>query len=630
MCGFVCVVAGEGRFEASDLSRSVASLRHRGPDAQRVERFPLSGGRELWFGHARLSIVDLSAAGDQPMHLASGDREGVLVYNGEVFNHRELRTDIARRLPLHSTGDTELLLAGLLLDGPRFLELVNGMFALTLFDKSDSSLLVARDRLGKKPLYVYQAHGVLAFASELKAFHALGLPLTIDEDSFAYFRWLGYVPAERAIYKECRKFPAASWARLDLRSPEAELRHQLFWNPLAAMAQTYVGSYDDGVAELSELLSDATRLRVEADVPVGVFLSGGIDSSLVAACTLRDRVAHAYVVQPNDKSIDESEVALRTAARLGLHATTTRLSPEDYPAQLSTLPWFYDEPLADLSQLAVLANARSARQDVVVVLTGDGGDEVFLGYPWMRYPETFQKIRRSIGAIPGAVKLARSALLTPLGKRAIRWTARLLGRNGDNADVKARFAHTALSDGDPSQAYEFFMVNHLRADLSSHDREVIGSASMLTHARSWYPRYDWAAAESRSIPELLGALEMVTYMRDAILTKVDRGTMAHSVEARCPLLDYRVVELGMRMPVHFKIGRGAQKRILREVCERFVGSDVARLKKQGFAIELPASISKDGTWSAQWNAQVEALWRGQWTQRGDVDSDRTSSALADC
>ncbi|MGZ5969535.1 MAG: asparagine synthetase B family protein, partial [Polyangiales bacterium] len=274
MCGFVCVIAAPGRFDSADLSRSIGALHHRGPDAQAVEKLEVSAEREIWFAHARLAIVDLSDAGRQPMHVAAGDREGAIVFNGEIYNHRSLRPEIASRVALHSTSDTEVLLAGLLLHGPEFLKRANAMFAFALFDRTSRSLLVARDRLGKKPLYVYAAHGVVAFASELKAFHALGLPLTIDRESMAYYRWLGYVPAERSIYRECRKFPAASFAELDLRRPDLRIEPQLFWDPLAAMGERYTGSYDDAIAELSTLLDDATRIRLEADVPVGIFLSG--------------------------------------------------------------------------------------------------------------------------------------------------------------------------------------------------------------------------------------------------------------------------------------------------------------------------------------------------------------------
>ncbi|MDQ3030787.1 MAG: asparagine synthase (glutamine-hydrolyzing) [Myxococcota bacterium] len=620
MCGIFGVIARPGRFGDADVLRATRALDHRGPDGHGVERVFASDSWEVWLGHTRLAILDLSADGHQPMRGFGG----VIVFNGEIYDHRA-RRDALRSdgIALRSSSDTEVLLAGLMRDGPDYVARCNGMLALGAWRESDRTLVLARDRLGKKPLYLYETGDVLAFASELKAFHALGVPLTEDPEAWAHYHWLRHVPGERSIYRECRKLPAASHATVTLPAGGSSLprvRSSLYWDPLRACGERFEGRYDDAIDELLALVDDATALRLDADVPVGVFLSGGIDSSLVAASVAGARTGEisAYIVKAEDPALDESEVATRTAARLGLRACVLDLRRRDYDRQIERIPFAYDEPCAPLSQIPTMAIAEAARRHVKVVLTGDGGDEVFVGYPWLGFPERLFRYRRPLDLVPGAGHLARRALPTRAGRAALRMAARTLGISTADLAGKERLAHELLRATSPAELYDFFQELQPRRTLSPDDARHLGPGGLLARAKRDYPEYSWDAAEARPLPELLAALELVTSMRDEILVKLDRGTMAHSLEARSPLLDYRVVELGLRLPLEHKAHEGVYKRILRDACARRVDRELARRKKSGFGIPPPEDLPPGPSDAARWALAVEGAWRRRWSARETV------------
>lgn len=613
MCGIVGAVVRPGALASVDLERAVATLSHRGPDASGVLRAGGTDHWEVWLGHARLAIVDLSPGGAQPMTHRSPGAAGAITFNGEVYDHAKLREHLAPDVPFASRSDTEVLLAGLLREGPRFLTRANAMLALGLWDERRRRLVLARDRLGKKPLYVYRDEDRLLFASEIKAIAALGAPLDLDSEALALFRWLGYVPDQRAIWRRFTKLPAATFATLDLGGPTLPpLAPETYWDPLAAMGRTRTGSVQDSVEAVLALLDDATRIRLDADVPVGVFLSGGIDSSLVASSVARaaSRPTTAFTVQAADPALDESAVARDTAARLGLAFEALPLPTDAYERQASKLAWHYDEPMADLSQIALMANAEAARARVTVVLTGDGGDESFLGYPRVAFPDRLWRLRRRLERVPGAGSLARSALRTRLGMRAFRASLRAAGLNDTNADEKRQILDATLRAAQPADLFERFECARQREALARSDQERL-PRTLLAFARAAHPGYAWDAAEGRSLPELLGALDLVLYLRGDILVKTDRATMAYSLEARCPWLDYRLVELGLSLPLEHKVHAGVHKRVLRLACEQRVGAEVATRRKQGFGI--PTEARGDGSTDvAWWAGEVESRFAARW------------------
>lgn len=622
MCGILGLVAKPGQFSDLDLQRGILSLHHRGPDAQRVERVFKNSRWEAWFAHSRLSILDLTEAGTQPMWGETLEGiSGSLVFNGEVYNHTSLRRrlDSSARYAFCTRTDTEVLLAGLLSRGSCFLKECNAMMSLALLLPHESRILLARDRLGKKPLFVYESDNIFAFASELKAFHALGLPLTADEEGWAYYHWLRYIPWNRTCYKECRKFPAASFAYLDLAKDRLHLSPpELFWDPFKACATVFPGNYDEALVQFSELLDDSTRLRLDADVPVGLFLSGGIDSSLVASSIVRQSKhdVTAFIVKPATQADDESDRALQTANLLGLKTEVIDLRLSDYARQVEKVAQVYDDPCSALSQLAVLAMSEAAKKHVTVVLTGDGGDEVFLGYPWLAYPDKLWRYRTVLERFPGAVNLAKLLLESRFGKGSLYLVTKLLGRNTATLNEKWWIARDLLNATSKEELYVHFQQIQNRGELSKQDRELIGSRTMLNLVEQAYPDYGWELAKAKDTPEYFACHEMVTGMRDEILVKVDRGTMAHSLEARSPLLDYRIVEFGLSLPISFKAKDGVLKRLLRDVCAQRLDSELASLKKSGFGIPVPPNLPPGPTDTVKWSRGFEEQWWQTW-HRGE-------------
>ena len=438
----------------------------------------------------------------------------------------------------------------------------------------------------------------------------------MDSAALAHFRWLGHVPGELTIYRECKKLPAASWASFQLDGPEIRVAESvLYWDPFGGLGRRFHGGFDDAVDALLELLDDAVAVRLDADVPVGVFLSGGVDSSLVAASIARQHAeggVTAFIIKADDPAYDESEVAVDTAKRLGLRSHVEFLRRGDYARQMALIPRHYDEPCSTLSQIPTLAIAEVAAQHVKVVLTGDGGDEVFLGYPWLEHPERLFRYRRPLDLVPGVRWVASRLLPTPVGRAALWAAVSTLGLNTDNLDTKLLIAQDLIEAERPADLYEDFQGVRPRRALSAADRSLIGPDAILARARKWYPAYGWESLERRTLPEQLGALEMVTWMRDEILVKVDRATMAYSLEARSPLLDHRIVELGQSLPLSFKIGGGEHKRVLRAAAARRVGELVARRRKTGFGVPAPEGLPVGMGTSTRWNRAVEVGWRRHW------------------
>lgn len=606
MCGFVSVIASTGRFAEPDLRRAIGTLSHRGPDALAVRCVLRDSSNEVWFAHARLALLDLTSDGDQPM-VGHG---GAIVFNGEVYNHRALREALEHAGDaFRSASDTEVLLAGLSRYGSSFFARCNAMAAFCYLDLRRATLLVGRDRLGKKPIYVYESDGVVAFASELKAFRALGLTLTESSVGWSYFHWLRHVPFEHTIYRECRKLHAATTQEFDVRARTFS-EPQLYWDPFRTCSEVYKGSYADAIAEASELLDDATRLRLDADVPVGVFLSAGVDSTLVASSAAKVGGAlRAFVVKADDPQFDESSDAERTAKQLGIDCVVLHLRREDYAAQVRSLSYFFDEPCAPLSQIPQSAVSSLASAHVKAVLTGDGGDEIFLGYPWFGFPERLWGLRRVVGLVPGSRRILLS-LLGGSGAVALTAMASLLA-GGSTGDIsgKVRLARSVLSSESQVECYDFFQEIRPRADLSVDEQLRLGQGGVLERARRHYPGYSWHALENRSLQELLAGLEMVTSMRDEILVKVDRSTMAHSLEARSPFLDYRLVEFGFKLPLEFKTRQGVYKRILRDLCAVRGFPHIAARKKSGFGIPAPNDLPPGQSVAQRWAAQVEHDWK---------------------
>lgn len=610
MCGIVGYIARPDVIAKQKLLDGIEQLRHRGPDASSYSILRV-GDWEVGLGHTRLAILDLSESGVQPFRSAKS--KAALTYNGEIYNFEELRQGLDFRF--RTTSDTEVLYAGLLTEGPSFIPKMNGMFAFAYCDPAHHRVVFARDRVGKKPLYVYQTDDLIVFGSELKALLSFGIPTKISELSLSFFHWLGYIPQPHTIYQGVTKFAAGSWGAIDLSRDKLTIDEQQYWDPLTGYGRHFSGTADDAVDQLLELVDEATRIRLRSDVPLGVFLSGGIDSSLVlSSVTAQASDVTAFTVGVPNNAQDESAVAVETARELGVHIQVLEISRADYARQIPRIPAHFDEPFSDMSQIPTMAIAELARQHVTVVLTGDGGDETFLGYPWVTYPERLMKLRRGLrGSVPS---IALNIIERIPGFRAIlSGVLEMGGFSSDNIDIKLEILRRLFEAEDPSDVFDPFKQVRPDFDLSVSDRERVRRRSIASWAQTLYPDYGWTNLNSRSLPERLSALEQVTYMRDDVLVKVDRATMAFGLEARSPLLDYRVIEFGNSLPVHLKLQDGVGKWLLRRALRRRLPNNYPNLSKRGFGVPFPKVDRPGPTEYAKWNREVEAQWRVAYAPR---------------
>lgn len=580
MCGIAGFMSAKGwRDDADRVARAMGdALRHRGPD-DGDEWIDAAAGVAL--AHRRLSIVDLSAAGHQPM--TSADGRWVVVYNGEIYNHRAVRRDLeaAGRAPeWRGHSDTETLLAAVAAWGvPQALGRCVGMFAMALWDQHERALTLARDRMGEKPLYYgVQGHELL-FGSELKALRihpAFAAP--IDRGALSLLLRYGYVPSPWSIYTGIRKLPPGTL--LTLRQLQDAVQEAVpYWSVLdAALA----GARDplqltdeEAAAELDRLLRQSIKGQRMADVPLGAFLSGGIDSSTVVAVmqATSSQPVRTFTIGFADAAYDESAHACAIAAHLGTQHTALTVSPEQARDVIPELPSIYCEPFADASQIPTFLVSRLARDHVTVCLSGDGGDELFGGYDRYRWAQRVAAvplaIRRGAGVVLSALPAsAWAAMLAPVA----RWLPREL-REGDRADRLRKLAGV-LGAGRDDDVYGQMMSFWPEGAVPVRD-------SLLRMTAFAAPRPDLDDFEARMM-----LLDLCTYLPDDILVKVDRAAMAASLETRVPLLDHRVVEFALRLPLHQKMRAGKGKWLLRRVLDRYVPGALVDRPKMGFGVPI--------------------------------------------
>lgn len=547
------------------------AIRHRGPDAQGTWVDPEAG---VALGHRRLAIVDLSEAGAQPMQSPSG--RYVISYNGEIYNFQALRRILeqrGQRFKGHS--DTEVLLAGIDAWGlEQTLQRANGMFAFALWDRQDRKLTLGRDRVGKKPVYYGRQGDTFLFGSELRALRAHpDFAAGIDRDALGQLLRCGWIAQPRSIYADIRKLPPASLIEVDERGIASQPR--AYWSARegveAGERTPFPGDHDAAVEELDRLLREAVAGRMVADVDLGALLSGGVDSSLVVAVmqSLSDRPVTTFSVGFEEPRYDEAPHARRIAEHLKTEHHEVYLTPGDSLDVVQDLPRLFDEPFADSSQIPSYLISRVARERVTVVLSGDGGDELFAGY--RRYHEILAFWRRW-GWLPAPARAAAGNALVALGRaawRCPRGRALRLGSHWERDGL--RFSAATPRD-------------LLARQLSTLERPhalLVGGApapSVLDRPGEW-------ARVSDPLQQLMH-LDFVGYLPDDILVKLDRASMAASLEARCPLLDYRIAEFAWRLPREMRVDKQGGKRILRDVLARYVPPSLTERPKQGFSVPV--------------------------------------------
>lgn len=584
MCGVAGLLIGnaDGLEGLESVVRCMAlAIQHRGPDDAGVWTDIESG---IALSHRRLSILDLSLAGHQPMQSASG--RFVLVFNGEIYNHLALRTELqaARNAPTwcgHS--DTETLLAGFAVWGVRAtLQRAAGMFAIALWDRTERRLTLARDRLGEKPLFYGWVHGAFVFGSELKALRAYpGFDNPVNRDALALYLQHCAVPAPYSIYQDIFKLEPGCVLSLDASNLASKTaQSEPYWRFIDTVRQGLaapIQSEVEAVSALEAALRDVVTLQAVADVPLGVFLSGGVDSSTIVALmqAQSSRPVQTFTVGFDEAEFDESPHALAVARHLGTEHHEIRVSAADAQAVIPHLPAMYDEPFGDSSQIPTYLICRVARSRVTVALSGDAGDELFGGYN--RYywgPRVWNQMKR----IPRRLRCGVAGGIARIPTQA--WDA--LGRAlpgthgvallGDKAHKLGKLTAAASIDA---------LYRSLLTEWPQATELVRGAVRLSTRLDDPSLVAGVPEAEQRMM-----VWDSLTYLPDDILTKMDRAAMSMSLETRVPFLDHRVVELAWRLPLHMKLRNGQGKWALRQVLYKYVPRELIERPKAGFAIPI--------------------------------------------
>lgn len=578
MCGIAGFADFSFRTDKDDLrqivSRMTETLHHRGPDDKGVW---VDEGRGIALGHRRLSIIDLSPMGRQPMVSSCG--RYVIVLNGEIYNFQELQRDLQKQgCSFRGHSDTEVALCAISSWGfEEALKKFNGMFALAIWDKEEHVLRLARDRMGEKPLYYGFIQGVFVFASECKAIRSFPLfSARIDRNSLALFLRHSYIPAPYTIYEGLYKLPAGNILSID-----AECRGVLpspapYWNAKLVVEQGLADSrfQDEGVLleETEKLLKNAVKIRMYSDVPLGVFLSGGIDSTLVTALmqSQSNRPIRSFTIGFKEKEFNEAKYASQIAAHLGIEHTELQVRAKDALDVIPKLPDIYDEPFADSSSIPTYLLSKLTRDYVTVALSGDGGDELFGGYNrYLWSKNIWQSIRR----VPRGMRRNLQAMLqwipADLWDRAGKLKIQSL------ADKMQKISEILPLENQHDVYYS------LISQWKDPSAIVIDSSEPLTRVTD--PSF--CIHDCNSI-EWMMFIDMCSYLPDDILVKVDRASMASGLEARAVYLDHRIVESAWKMPFSLKMRGRTSKWILRQILDRYVPARLVERPKMGFGVPL--------------------------------------------
>lgn len=574
MCGIAGFVDFKAQSGVRELEEMIATLNHRGPDDRGYEVFHVEQG-VIGLAQARLSIIDTSPAGHQPMH----HQDLTIVFNGEIYNYRELREQLRTLGHTFSTGsDTEVILHAYQAWGNECVHRFIGMFVIVLFDRSRGVIRIFRDRCGVKPLYYSFHDGIFLFGSELKALVAHPrFDKTINHDVLPGYLDSGFIGAPHTIYQKAKKLNPASWLTIDIR--EASMQDEVrYWsiNDFYSKPFAYDAiSYEEARDEVIRLLRSAVEYRMVSDVPVGLFLSGGYDSSMVAALLQSQRTEQIQTFTIGFESPkDEAPFARRIAQHLGTSHHELYCSPREAQEIIPRLPFYFDEPFADSSAIPTILVSEFARKHVTVALSADGGDELFGGY--VTYQNLLSK-SEWLHSIPSPVRnlLGRSASLMShlIPSSRPQWhhqfSGAALAMHPDSTVQAARLF--LLMSSIPSR-YKKALLGVAASPLRAQEQQAIRHATAI----------EWAMAH-----------DFNHYMADDILVKVDRATMSTSLEGREPLLDHRLAEFVSRLPLSYKMGQGYSKRLLKDIAHQFIPSALLDRPKTGFSLPIFSWLKGD-------------------------------------
>lgn len=572
MCGITGFCDFNRKLTKDDLHRSNETLHHRGPDSGSIALFE-TGNANIGFGHRRLSIMDVSSNGNQPMY--SDDESVVIILNGEIYNFKEIREELrAAGHSFHSDSDTEVVLKAYQQYGIGSVSKFIGMFAYSIYDKKKQELYLLRDRVGVKPLYYFNKNGYLLFGSELKALCAYpGFVKEINSQAVTLFFKYGYIRAPHTIFKDTYKIQPGHYIKIDLVRKSVE-QHK-YWDVVDYYNQPKLKiSETEALEETERLFESAFQYRMVSDVPVGVFLSGGYDSSLVASILQKNSTQKikTFTIGFNEKRWDEAPFAKQIAAHIGTdhheYYCTSKEAQDIFP-QLADI---YDEPFGDSSGIPTTLVSQFARKQVTVSLSADGGDEIFAGY--VKYHHLV-KINNYIHKTPKAI-LSTAKLLSNASIRVIP-ALKKVHKVQRVAEMLNKYEKEGISD-----IYNRHFNHREIAGLLNHYDENIGLLDDISVLNG----------DSNSVDQFLYH-DYRTYMVDDILTKVDRATMSVALEGREPLLDHRIIEFVSRLPAEFKYRNGETKYLLKKIVHKYIPREIMDRPKAGFTFPVNEWFTTD-------------------------------------
>lgn len=569
MCGISGFADFNRKTDRDALEKMNRILAHRGPDGEGYGLYNTTGAT-IGLGHRRLSIIDLSEGGRQPktfQHLH-------ITFNGEIYNYKEIKQDLEKKgHEFHSHSDTEVVLHAYHEWGSAALQKFVGMFAFVIYDEARQRIFACRDRAGVKPFFYYWKDGLFLFASELKAFlQHPGFIKEVSTDAVAAFMQYGYVPTPHCIYKDTFKLKPGHFLEMDIAT--RNIQTVQYWNVYDAYNKPILDiSFPDALAETEKVLSKAFEYRMVSDVPVGVFLSGGYDSSCVTALLQKNHTEKikTFTIGVPDDGLNEAPYAKDIAAHLGTDHTEYYCTHKEAIEIVPQLPFFYDEPFADSSAIPTSLVSKIAREKVIVALSADAGDEVFAGYNRYDY---MLKYGKRIQGIPGVVRKSAAAIMDVVPANAIP----LLNKQ---YLFHSRYEKIKTFLKNPSE-------KNLLKNITQHMTDDSVSRLFKSPVNVLSSSFDSEElnADNYSMLSYMMAIDYQTYLLDDILQKVDRATMSVSLEGREPFLDQHVIEWAARLPVEYKYNKGNKKYIIKEIVHKYIPKEMMDRPKMGFGIPI--------------------------------------------
>lgn len=570
MCGINGIVTKNDLPLQELISTMNSRINHRGPDASGITT---SGNIAL--GHVRLSIIDLSTHANQPFQDESGDYQ--LVYNGEVYNYEELKNK--HNFTCSTSSDTEVIFEGLKRFGSKFVKELNGMFAFAFLNKKSGEVLIGRDRLGIKPLYVFQNDDTIAFSSELKGLKCIEETLSkfsINAQSINSFLHLGYIPKPLTIYNEITKFPPGYIGTIKNQT----LNIESYWTPEDAITPSVISNEADAKKELDRLIHSSVDYRLKSDVPFGTFLSGGVDSSLISAIAQKhtESKINTFTMGFNNPKFNEAGFAKDVANHIGSNHHEFMVTEDDAKELVEDIIHFYDEPYGDSSAIPTMLVSKLARQHVKMTLSGDGGDELFHGYGFYNWANRLSKpaVQSSRKLIGGALSLGNSRF--------------------------KRISHMFTYPKNQRKSHIFSQEQYYFTQEEIQNKVLIPATS--------YPDFmdqEHEVARKLSAKEKQSVFDLNYYLRDDLLTKVDIASMRYSLESRVPLLDHRIVEFALNVDENLKIKNGDQKYLLKQVLYDYVPKEMFNRPKRGFSVPLEKWLKEDLDYLIKDNLSKESV-----------------------